>query len=83
MYVLLEELNKVQEKIKDMDVLNENYYSTLDLMLKLISKFDMMSAKYYISPAARTKMVLDMSAVKKTQAETESITSKLIKNKKA
>jgi hypothetical protein len=83
MYILLEQIRKLAVSMQSMEVLNANYEKVALLYARLTDRFDKLASSYYISPSARTKLTTEMVSIKKDQAITESITSKLLRAKKA
>ena len=69
--LILEKLREVQKLYSDLDPLNdfEAFANAQKVYIALSNKFDQLGSKYYISPAARTKLTLDELNVIKTGQE--------------
>ena len=69
--IILEKLRKVQSLFSDLDPLEDfdTFEKTQKVFIALSNKFDQLGSKYYISPAARTKLTLDELNVIKTGQE--------------
>ena len=66
--ITLEKLREVQEEFVQTSVFDEEYDLIEKRFTRLSQKFDLLAAKYYISPAARTQLRLqDLNLVKTTQ----------------
>lgn len=83
LYVLLQEVRKVAASLEQMEVTNAAYEKLATLYIRLTDRFDKLASVYYISPAARTKLTSDMIQIQKGKLETESITERMLKRKKA
>lgn len=69
--LILEKLREVQTYYSDLDPLEDfdTFEKTQKVFIALSNKFDQLGSKYYISPAARTKLTLDELNVIKTGQE--------------
>ena len=67
--VLLEKRNEARDIFLSVSPLDEEYDRLMKAYLKLCAQFDALAKNYYISPAARSKLALDMLNVKKTANE--------------
>lgn len=69
--LILEKLREVQKFYSDLDPLEdfEEFSNAQKVYIALSNKFDQLGSKYYISPAARTKLTLDELNVIKTGQE--------------
>ena len=69
--LILEKLREVQKFYSDLDPLEdfEAFSNAQKVYIALSNKFDQLGSKYYISPAARTKLTLDELNVIKTGQE--------------
>ena len=69
--IILEKLREVQQIFTDLDPLEDfdTFERTQRVYIALSNKFDQLAGKYYISPAARTKLTLDELNVIKTGQE--------------
>jgi phage terminase small subunit len=67
--IILEKLREVQETFSLLSPLDENFEHMQKLFINLSNKFDQLGSKYYISPQARTKLILDNLTATKTQQE--------------
>ncbi len=69
--LILEKLREVQSLFSDLDPLEdfEAFANVQKVYIALSNKFDQLGSKYYISPAARTKLTLDELNVIKTGQE--------------
>lgn len=71
MILILEFLREVDKKLAETDFLNPQYDVLLDRQTKLYKQWASLSAKYYISPVARQKMIVDNLAIEKSRQEIE------------
>lgn len=74
MIIILERLRKAQERLAEYEAFEkeddfENYESCLRVVSKLTQLFNEMASKYFISPAARSKLTLEALNVVKTEQE--------------
>lgn len=67
--VILEKLRELQDVFLRTDPLAEGYDRIQRNYIALSNKFDALGSKYYISPAARSRLVLDNLAIKKTEQD--------------
>ena len=69
--IILEKLREVQSLFSDLDPLEDfdTFEKTQKVFIALSNKFDQLGSKYYISPAARTKLTLDELNVIKTSQD--------------
>lgn len=69
--LILEKLREVQKLYSDLNPLEdfEAFSNAQKVYIALSNKFDQLGSKYYISPAARTKLTLDELNVIKTGQE--------------
>lgn len=80
MYLLLQQLRKVQDRLDKLNIDTDldEYERLTKLEIKLSNTFSELAKRYFISPTARTKLQLDKLDVEKKQAENQSVISKLI-----
>lgn len=73
MMIILEKLRSTQEEFANCKLSNEIEIVKFDMILKLVNKlttmFNDLASKYYVSPAARSKLTLDMLNIQKTEQE--------------
>ena len=71
MLLILEKLREVQEEFSNYTVKDDPaiFDACLKLMQRLTQMFDSLASKYYISPAARSKLTLDVLNIQKTAQE--------------
>jgi phage terminase small subunit len=84
MYEALQEYRKIYTELQKVDLKDFNKYEVLsNRLLKFGQRFSNLAIKYCISPVARNKLTLESLQIKKEVDNQNTITAKLIKNKKA
>jgi hypothetical protein len=83
LFETLELYRKLFENVSRLDPLDdlETYEKLAGLLLKAGKRFSDLGAKYYISPTARNKMLLDSLNIQKAETENQSMTAKLLGKK--
>ena len=84
MYQLLDQFREVSECLKDVDIVEQTvlYQSLTHLRINLQKQFSAIAARYYISPAARTKLTLDVLDIEKKKSENENALEKILSKRK-
>jgi len=69
--IMLEKLRELEQMFASLSVYDPRYFKTQEGLLALSKQFDSLASKYYISPAARSKLKLEELSAIKTQQEIE------------
>ena len=67
--IILEALRNVDAEISNTDIWDDKYDFLLEKQKKLFTQYDTLARKYFISPVARQKMVIDELTIKKVETE--------------
>lgn len=67
--VTLEKMRAAEEALVNADILDPDFDNIMNRFMRLSDKFDKLSAAYFVSPAARSKLRLEDLNIQKTQAE--------------
>lgn len=85
MCIILQKLKEAQKQFVDASVFDEEFDLIEKRYLRLVEKFDTLSAKYYVSPVARSKIRLDELAIQEKEISVEekksSAVSRLLQNR--
>lgn len=76
----LQKMKKLQKAFMDVDVDDENFTKIVNAYTRLMSKFDELAAKYYISPVARSHIRLEELSIKEKELTVEAKTRDAVSN---